>query len=343
MKNIFCYIEIEENAPTNASLELLGEAMSVARNWGGHVIALVLSATAENQEAWAETLGFYGANEVLLAVSPRLENYSAVVTWAAISQVLEREEWAAFFAPHSANGADFAPRLAASLQLEMVSDCVQITGEKDGKLTLTRPIYSDRLHAHYQFDGQTQVIATFRHGARGLDIRPVGTKAEVRVVTIDLLEIAGVQSLGVIPPDPETVDLVEAERIVAFGLGLPHPLGLELSQALAEQLGAAVGATRPIIDKGWLPFERQIGTTGRTVAPRLYVALGISGASQHVGGIRGAKNVIAINLDRSAPLMALADFAVVGDAKEIVPLLVNLLQSRKRAATSSQTLATIST
>ena len=133
---------------------------------------------------------------------------------------------------------------------------------------------------------------------------------------------------AIVPPAPDTVDLVEAERIVAVGLGLPHPLGVKLAYELAADLGAAVGGTRPIVDKGWLPFERQIGTTGRSVAPRLYIAMGISGASQHTGGIRGARTIIAINPDRSAPLMALADLAIVGDAAEIVPLLLKLLAAR---------------
>ncbi len=330
-KNVICWIELEDGSPSAASLELLGEASEVARAWDGKLTALVLSDTADNQAAWLAKLGQYGTQSVLVALHPLLATYESDAYQEALTQVLAQQDWTAFFAPATANVADFVARLAARLEVAVVSDCVRLAATTDGGLNLTRPIYSDRLHSHYHFEpaATAKIIATFRPGARGVDLRPQSQAADLQIVnvTIEPSQVR-TRSLAIVPPAPDTVDLVEAERIVAVGLGLPHPLGVKLAYELAADLGAAVGGTRPIVDKGWLPFERQIGTTGRSVAPRLYIAIGISGASQHTGGIRGARTIIAINPDRSAPLMALADLAIVGDAAEIVPLLLKLLAAR---------------
>ena len=327
-KNVICWIELEDGLPSAASLELLGEASEVARAWGSDLAALVLTDVADNQAAWLAKLGQYGTQWVLVALHPLLATYEGDAYCAALTQILAQQAWTALLAPATANAADFVARLAARLEVAVVSDCVRLAATADGGLNLIRPVYSDRLHSHYHFVpvDAAKIIATFRPGARGLDLRPKPQQAALQIIKVNIEPTAvRTHSIAIVPPAPNTVDLVEAEKIVAVGLGLPHPLGVNLAYELAADLGAAVGGTRPIVDKGWLPFERQIGTTGRSVAPRLYVAMGISGASQHTGGIRGARTIIAINPDRSAPLMALADLAIVGDAAEIVPLLLKLL------------------
>jgi len=334
MTDILCWIELEDGAPTTASLELLGEAAEIARVWQAQVVALVLSETLEAniQTELALVLGSYGADELLIAEHPTLASYCTErYTWA-VAEIVKSESYSALLAPASPNGSDFMPRLAARLNAALVTDCLRLTGDLSGKLRLTRPVYGDRLHTLYEAEpseGQP-ILATLRPGVRGVSILPGRAAAKIRQLVLD--GEPGQQrslSLAITPPDPRSVDIVEAERIVAVGLGVSRTPGIEQAQTLADTLGAALGATRPVVDKGWLPFPRQIGTTGRTVAPRLYIALGISGANQHIGGIRGAKVIVSINPDRSAPIMALSDLAIVGDAAQIVPILVKSLRSKQ--------------
>ena len=332
--NVICWIELEDGQPTSSSLELLGEAAELAQGWDSQLFGVILTSNITNVQSWAALTGSFGCNNLLIANHQLLASYSCDGFVLALSQVLKDEEWVTFLTPSSATASDFVARLAARMNVEMLSECVRLSPTKPGSMTLTRPVYSDRLYNHYLFEAGSshnpaKIIATFRPGSRGLNLRPVGKPANVRYVQLDIdSSDIRTSAASIIPPEPDSIDLVEAERIVAVGLGLPHPLGVQLAKELAESLHAAVGATRPVVDKGWLPFERQIGTTGRTVAPDLYFALGISGASQHAGGIREAKTIIAINTDRSAPLMAMSDLAIVGDASEIVPLLLSLLKAK---------------
>ncbi len=328
--DILCWVELEEGVPTTASLELLGEAAEVARVWQGLVVALVLTVTLDSTEL-ALTLGSFGADELLIAQDPTFSTYCTEYYTGAVAEIIKSQSWAAIFAPASPNGSDFMPRLAARLNGSLVTDCLRLTGDSEGKLRLTRPIYGDRLHSQFEAElreGQP-ILATLRPGVRGVNILPNRAPAKIR--HLELSSDSDYQrtiSLGITPPDPRSVDIVEAERIVAVGLGVSHTPGIEQARTLADNLGAALGATRPVVDKGWLPFPRQIGTTGRTVTPRLYIALGISGANQHIGGVRGAKVIVSINPDRSAPMMALSDLAIVGDAAQIVPILNENLRSK---------------
>jgi electron transfer flavoprotein alpha subunit len=331
---ILCWLEIEEGVLTGASLELLGEAAEIASIWQARVVGLVLTdfILGRAQEELAATAGKYGADELRPVEHPALAAYSTEAYGWALSEIITSQPYSAVLAPASSNGSDLFPRLAARLDLGLVTDCLRLAGSSDGKLHLTRPVYGDRLHAVYEAEANQgrPVLATFRPGSRGLSVLKGGGPAQVRSLT--LRSEPGerhVTSLGVVPPDPRTVDIVEAERIVAVGLGVSPAPGIEQAQALAGCLQAALGATRPVVDKGWLPFPRQIGTTGRSVSPRLYLALGISGAGQHTGGLRGAKIIISVNQDRSAPMMALADLPIVGDTAQIVPILIRKLQERQ--------------
>jgi electron transfer flavoprotein alpha subunit len=331
MADILCWAEIEGDVPTAASLELLGEARDLADALGGQVAALVLAA-GEREDEWAALLGRHGAGCVLVVTHPLLDSYSVELYRDALAQCAAARACELILLPGSAHGGDLASQLAARLGAEIVGGCTHIAPAPTGAVRLTRPIYGDRLHEIYEYTpGQAApLVATFQPGARGADPSPGGPPAPVERPAV-VLEDGKPRSrwLGISPPDMDTVDIAEAERLVAAGLGLPLPGGLGLARELAELLGAALGATRPVVDKGFLPVERQIGTTGRAVAPRLYVALGISGASQHVGGIRGAETIVAVNVDRSAPMMAMADLAVVGDAARVVELLVERLEVRR--------------
>jgi electron transfer flavoprotein alpha subunit len=336
MPDILCWVELDEGAPTAASLEVLGEARDLAHAQGGRVAALVLATSDERRVEWPQLLGRHGAGRVLIATHPLLSSRGVDAYPDALAQCAAAHPCALIVLPASAHGGDVGAQLAARLGAELLGGCVQIAPAPNGAVQLTRPIYGDRLYEVYEYTaGQAApLVATFRPGARGLDERPDGPPAIVETLAVELAPgDSRAQSLGVRLPDPGTVDIAEAERVVAVGLGLPLPGGLGEARELAERLGAAIGATRPVVDKGFLPFERQIGTTGRVVAPRLYIALGISGASQHVGGIRGAQTIVAVNTDRSAPMMALADLAIVGDAAQVVPALIEQLEARQSGLT----------
>ncbi len=339
MREILCWVEIEnDGTPTGASLETLEEAAQIAAAWGGRVVALVLRGAAltdDLEERLAVGLGGRGATQVLVATHPHLATYSTEGWCHTLAWLLRDSSFGLCVGPNSPNGADFMPRLAARLDAPLLTDCLALAPTEGGGLRLTCPAYGNRLHLLYEVEAASMrasrpLLATLRPGVRGLAGQATQGQASVQLLNLDGLDLdfSGTRSLGVLPPDPRTVDIVEAERIVAVGLGLPLETGVRLASDLAGCLGAAVGGTRPVVDKGWLPFSRQIGTTGRSVAPRLYVALGISGAGQHTGGLRGARLIVSINRDRSAPMMALSDLAIVGDAAEIVPLLINKLTAR---------------
>ncbi len=330
-KDVACWIELENGQPSRASLELLGEAAQVAQAQGGQLIGLVVADPADlPRQTLAETLGRYEVDRLEYLTASGLAIYSTEAYCQALTQGLNQIEWGLLLLPASPDGTDLSPRLAARLGLELVSGCIQISLTGPDGLRFTRPLFDNRLHAVYE-SRANQVLATFEPGARGQSLPGRLRMPELyeQKVTLDTSRIKS-RSTGFIPPDPARVDIVEAERIVAVGLGLTYPAGLTLAQQLASQLEAAIGATRPVVDKGWLPFPRQIGTTGRSVTPRLYIALGISGAGQHTGGLKGAGTIISINKDRTAPMMALADLALVGDAAEVLPLLLRKLAARRK-------------
>jgi electron transfer flavoprotein alpha subunit len=239
--------------------------------------------------------------------------------------VVTAEQPGDVYLPHTYQTRDFAPALAVYLGRALVTDCVA-TRQADGGRLFVRPVFQGRLLADVACDGQA--LATFQIGAiradslvRGAAPAPVRTVA----VTVDG---------GAIRQAPEApfreakqaVDLSQAERIVAVGRGIKDPEKVALAQQLASAIGAEVGASRPICDAGWLPMDRQIGSSGQTVAPKLYLALGISGAIQHLVGMKGARTIVAINKDPEAPIFEVADYGVVGDLFEIVPAVIKELQ-----------------
>ena len=228
--------------------------------------------------------------------------------------------------PHTYRTRDFAPKLAARLDRALVTDCIGLTrGERPGFL---RPVYQGKLIAEVAAEGAHPHFVSVQIGSYRADAAKRGsTPAAVKPLNV-ALDAAAIRQKAEEPfqEAKQAVDLSQADRIVAVGRGIKAQEHIALAEKLASALGAQLAASRPICDSGWLPMERQVGSSGQTVAPKLYVALGISGAIQHVVGMKGARTIVAINKDADAPIFEIADYGIVGDLFEIVPAMIAELE-----------------
>ena len=237
----------------------------------------------------------------------------------ALEQLIAAENPERVFLPHTYQTRDFAPALAARIKRPMVTDCVAV---KDGGYV--RPMFQGKLQAEVAVEGPDKLhLATFQIGAFRADAMKSGGSAAVRKATIQV-DASKIRQKPEAPfkEAKQAVDLSQAERIVSVGRGIKGQEHLQLAQQLAQAMGAEIAASRPICDAGWLPMDRQIGSSGQTVAPKLYVALGISGAIQHLVGMKGARTIVAINKDPDAPIFEVADYGIAGDLFEVVPALI---------------------
>lgn len=306
-----------------ASWEAVAAAQAMAGDQGVEAVVLGASPREAASELSAAALG-----AVHVVESPLLDPYTPDAYTDALQQAIEVLKPTHVLLAHTYRTRDFAPKLAARLDRALVTDCVAITpGDKP---SFFRPIYQGKLLAEVTADGEHPHFISLQIGAyRGDDVKRGTTPAAVKAVSVSL-------DAGAIREKPEepfqettqTVDLSQAERIVAVGRGIKAQEHVALAEQLAAALGAQLAASRPICDSGWLPMERQVGSSGQTVAPRLYVALGISGAIQHVVGMKGARTIVAINKDPDAPIFEIADYGVVGDLFEIVPAMIAELGRR---------------
>jgi electron transfer flavoprotein alpha subunit len=228
--------------------------------------------------------------------------------------------------PHTYQVRDFCPRLAAALGTTMISDSTGFKYE-GGKLLFTRQMFQGKFSADVSFSGPGPWFATFQNGSFRGDQVEAGS-AEVETVNVDAGEIRN-QPEAPFKEARQAVDLSQAEIIVSVGRGIKEQKNIEMAKALAEALGGEIAASRPICDAGWLPMERQVGSSGQTVSPKLYLALGISGAIQHIVGMKGSRTIIAINKDNEAPIFEIADIAVIGNLFEIVPPLTEEIKKAK--------------
>jgi len=273
----------------------------------------------------AAELAAAAAVEVIAVEHAALAEYTADGYVEALAALIAAEAPSHVLLPHTYQTRDFAPKLAARLDRAMVPDCV---GIKTGPV-FVRPMFQGKVHADVAAEGPAPHLVTVQIGAFRADTAKKGSApAPVRTVAAAL--DAGAIRQKPEPPFREAkqaVDLSQAERIVAVGRGIKGQEHLSVAESLAKALDAELAASRPICDAGWLPMERQVGSSGQTVAPKLYIALGISGAIQHVVGMKGARTIVAINKDADAPIFELADYGIQGDLFEIVPAIVTALQS----------------
>ena len=310
--------EQQDGALNNSSWETIAAAQQA----GGPVTVAVVGA---DTAAAAGELASADVAEVLRVEAPALTPYTLDGFVAALGALIAAEQPGDVFLPHTYRTRDFAPALAVRLGRALVTDCVAVK-QDGGRRLFVRPVFQGRLLADVACDGSA--LATFQIGAVRADTVARGAApAPIRAVAVTV-------DAGAIRQKPEApfreakqaVDLSQAERIVSVGRGIKEQEKVALAQQLAAAIGAELGASRPICDAGWLPMDRQIGSSGQTVAPKLYLALGISGAIQHLVGMKGARTIVAINKDPEAPIFEVADYGVVGDLFDIVPAVIKELQ-----------------
>jgi len=279
-------------------------------------------------DAVAAELAGAAVEAVLTVDDPALATYTPDGFVVAFADLVTAAAPDLVFLSHTYQTREFAPRLAARLGSALVTDCVAMK-ERDGRLAFVRPMFQGKFAADVAPTGDGPHFASFQIGAFRPDALVRGdAAAEIRVhaVTIDASAIRQ-SAEAPFQEAKQAVDLTQAERIVAVGRGIKAEEHIALVRELAGKLGAEVAASRPICDSGWLPMDRQIGSSGQTVAPKLYLALGISGAIQHLVGMKGSRTIVAINKDADAPIFEVADYGIVGDLFEIVPAILSVLEA----------------
>ena len=274
----------------------------------------------------ANELAAARAAEVLFAEHPALATYTPDAFATAIQGVTEQEAPTFVLLPHTYQTRDLAPLVAARLRKSLITDVTGISGAGADPL-FTRPMFQGKLAAQVRPLGEPPFFITVQIGAFRADSVQKGGSAQITPVALQI----DASTIRQKPEAPfreakQAVDLGQAERIVAVGRGIKLQENIAVAEKLANAMGAELAASRPICDNGWLPMERQIGSSGQTVAPKLYVALGISGAIQHLVGMKGARTIVAINKDADAPIFEIADYGIVGDLFEVVPALVAELE-----------------
>jgi electron transfer flavoprotein alpha subunit len=312
----------------NTSFETLAAAQQIAAAASGSVSAAVVG---KGIEALAAELAAKNLAEVLRIEHDLLENYTPDGFCIALKQVVESSKPDLVIFPHTYQVRDFAPKLAAMLGKGMIGDCIGYRSE-GGKLVFVRQMFQGKTVADVSFVGAGPWFASFQSGAFRADqvAAADGGAKPINKVSVELkAEQIRTKPLELFKEAKSAVDLTQAPLIVAIGRGIKAPENIPQAEAVAKAMGAEIAASRPICDEGWLPMERQIGSSGQTVAPRLYLALGISGAIQHVVGMKGARTIVAINKDQNAPIFEIADYGVIGDIFEIMPALAEELQKAK--------------
>jgi electron transfer flavoprotein alpha subunit len=310
------------------SFETMVAAQQIASATSGSISAVVVG---KGVAKLAEEVVGQNIVEVILVEHDLLESYTPDGYCIALKQVLEVAKPDLVLFPHTYQVRDFAPKLAASVGRGMVADCIGFRFE-NGKLVFVRQMFQGKTAADVTFIGAAPWFASFQSGAFRADLLTAhsGDRASVNSMAVELKpDQIRTKPLELFKEAKTSVDLTQSPLIVAVGRGIKAPENIAQAEALAKALGAEIAASRPICDEGWLPMERQIGSSGQTVAPKLYLALGISGAIQHVVGMKGARTIVAVNKDQNAPIFEIADYGVVADIFEVMPALTEELQKTR--------------
>ncbi len=322
--SVLVVLEQRDGKFNPVSFEALAAARKIAQHLNGELDAAVLGSGIESL---ASNAAQYPVARVIALDDPLLKQYTPEAYTAALEQLIQAKQYKFIFFPHTYQVRDFAPKLAARMGHMLVSDVVDVKCDAE-PIEFVRQLFQGKLNSDMQVGGEPNFISVqagaFRAAETGGNPAPVENFA----VKLDASQIHSK------PEQPfresqRSVDLSAANVIVSVGRGIKEKENLTLVEDLAQAMGAELAASRPICDNGWLPMERQVGSSGQTVSPKLYLAVGISGAIQHLVGMKGSKTVVAINKDENAPIFETADYAVVGDLFEIVPALTEAIKKAK--------------
>jgi electron transfer flavoprotein alpha subunit len=324
---ILVITEQREGKTNPVSAETLVAAQQIAAAQPGSRVAAAV--IGKGVRALAEELAANQLSEVLLVEHDLLERYTPDAYAIALRQAITQSQPELVLLPHTYQVRDYAPKLAASLGKGMIADCVGYRAEKD-RVVFIRQMFQGKTAADVSFLGAPPWFVSFQAGAfRGDQVARGAAPAAITPVKIDLQpEQIRTKPLDLFREAKQAVDLTQAPILVAVGRGIKAPENIPMAEKLAKLMGGELAASRPICDEGWLPMDRQIGSSGQTVAPKLYLALGISGAIQHVVGMKGSRTIVAINKDQNAPIFEVADYGIVGDIFELIPALTEALEKK---------------
>ncbi len=324
-RGVWVFAEVSGGSPAPVVRELLGEGARLARALDQELAAVLLG---HQVEPLVEELAAWGAQRVYLADHPHLARYSTLAYTRVLAELIRRQAPAVLLMGATPLGRDLAPRLSRRLELGLTADCTQLSIDPEtGNLLQTRPAFGGNVMATIYTPRVRPQMATVRPGVMAPAPRREGAHAEVVPVEVKPSPQDLVVELVSFTPTPRRgVDITQAKVIVAGGRGCRGREGFSLLEELAALLGAELAGTRVAVEEGWVAPERQVGQTGLTVRPELYLACGISGAIQHRAGILGARYIVAVNRDRRAPIFSVADYAIVGDLFQVVPALIQGLE-----------------
>lgn len=323
MSGILVLVEHLRGEVRDITFEMLTKANQLAETIGTSVSALVLGDAVSNVVV---KVGGY-CDDLLTVERPALKDFNAELYQPIVADVIRSREPALVMLAHSSLGVDLAPSLAVKTGLPLISDIIQIGHDEKGFL-LTRQMYASKINAEWRFKGECGMVtvrsAAFKSGAlhRAGTCVPVAASTGAAALRCKFIGYEEAPVTG--------VDITKASIVVAVGRGIKDPKNLPMVEQFAKSIGAEMGCTRPVIDAGWLPKERQIGNSGKTVKPKLYIGLGISGAFQHTIGMRAAETIVAVNKDPGAPIFSIAHYGIVGDILKVIPALETKIKETKQ-------------
>ncbi len=328
MTEIFVLAEHRQGLMRDVTYEMLTKAREVAEKTNTELTVVLLGKDVKEH---AKTLAEY-AKTVLLVQDPRLENFNSEGYRKILSKLIAEHKPLLVMIGHTSYGVDLAPRLATTLNLPLTTDCIEL-GFENEEFIVTRQMFGGKVNVKAIARKAETYLATIRQATFAIQKPAVPTNGQITETPSPLTEeITEKRFIQYVLPPPGGVDITAAEKLVGVGRGVKDVANIPVMEDLAKTLGAVLGCSRPIVDKGWLPTDRQVGTSGKTVKPKLYIAFGISGAFQHVLGMKSSDLIIAVNKDPKAPIFNFADYAVVEDMFKIVPPLkgkISEIQAKK--------------
>jgi electron transfer flavoprotein alpha subunit len=321
---ILVFIEHKSGSLNKTSLEAIAAAQELGGKTDQSIAAVVLGSGAQ---ALAQEIAAYDLAKVVYVDHAQLADYTPDAYASAMEQVVRAADPQYVLMSHTYLVRDFAPKVAARFGKGLIGDCIRMNVDA-GEVTFTRRIFLGKLDADVVSDGQAPLFATFQSGAFRPDQARKASTAPIEEMRVEVGEVR-MKPEAPFQEMKQAVDLSKAEVIVAVGRGIKSKENIALAEKLAEVLGGDLAASRPICDAEWLPIDRQIGSSGQTVAPKLYIALGISGAIQHLVGMKNSQTIVAINKDPEAPIFDIADYGIVGDLFEALPVLTEEIRKLK--------------
>ena len=320
MKGILIYAEVESGRIHPVAFELLGKAREIGERIGGQVWSIILGHEIKDL---ASELIQYGADKVFVYDHPTLREFDVIRYKEILVDFVKKFNPEIFLIGATPLGRSLAPRVAASLRTGLTADCIDLRIDENGDLIQIRPAFTGNILAHIKTKSRP-IMATVRYRVMEMPEKDLSRSGEIIEMDVPEIGETGLKMLEKV--EERRVNLAEADIIVAGGRGLKSKDDLKMLEELASLLGGVVGVSRPLVDEGWISKDHQVGFSGNTVKPKLYIACGISGSPQHLAGMRESEIIVAINVDPSAPIFRYADYGVVGDLYEVLPRLMKILK-----------------